>query len=295
MHGFLEIPPILRPHITPTGTPLIKTPPPPFSPKMSFFKGKVLVVTGGGSGIGRATSQLLLEDGAKVYIADLNISGAESLASKYGEKCVVVKTDVSSLQSVKDLFTKVAESGDTLWGAVNAAGVNLPGVRLHETTDEFYNKTKGVNLDGVFYSLREELKILSEQGKGGAIVNLSSGAGLVGMRNAATYCGTKHAVAGLTKAAAIEYAPENIRINAVAPGISRIYARLTSGPIETPLFRGVIPTEEILKHVLTTVPLGRVGQPVEVANFITYLLSDKASYITGNVSLIDGAWLAGTG
>jgi NAD(P)-dependent dehydrogenase (short-subunit alcohol dehydrogenase family) len=106
-----------------------------------------------------------------------------------------------------------------LYGAVNAAGVNLPGKRLHETTDEFYEKTKGVNFDGVFYSLREELKILMAQGNGGSIVNLSSGAGIVGMKNAATYCGTKHAVAGLTKATSMEYAKDNIRINAVAPGI----------------------------------------------------------------------------
>jgi NAD(P)-dependent dehydrogenase (short-subunit alcohol dehydrogenase family) len=183
---------------------------------MSFFNGKTIVITGGASGIGRATAEVLLKEGAKVYIADLNITTAESLAS---DKCILVKTDVSSLPSVKALFAQVSKSGDTLWGAVNAAGVNLPGVKLHETTDEFYEKTKGVNLDGVFYSLREELKILNGQGKGGAIVNLSSGAGVIGMQNAAAYSGTKHAVAGITKAAAIEYAPENIRINAVAPGM----------------------------------------------------------------------------
>jgi NAD(P)-dependent dehydrogenase (short-subunit alcohol dehydrogenase family) len=186
---------------------------------MSFFQDKVIAITGGASGIGKATAETLLKDGAKVYIADLNISGAEALISQYGDKCVAVKTDVSSLASVKEFFAKISKSGDQLYGGVNAAGVNLPGTRLHETTDEFYEKTKGVNFDGVFYSLREELKILVAQGKGGSIVNLSSGAGLVGMKNAATYCGTKHAVAGLTKATSMEYARDNIRINAVAPGI----------------------------------------------------------------------------
>jgi NAD(P)-dependent dehydrogenase (short-subunit alcohol dehydrogenase family) len=190
---------------------------------MSFFQDKVIAITGGASGIGKATAETLLKDGAKVYIADLNISGAEGLTSQYGDKCVAVKTDVSSLASVKEFFAKIAKSGDQLYGGVNAAGVNLPGTRLHETTDEFYEKTKGVNFDGVFYSLREELKILVAQGKGGSIVNLSSGAGLVGMKNAATYCGTKHAVAGLTKATSMEYARDNIRINAVAPGI-RLFA-----------------------------------------------------------------------
>lgn len=185
---------------------------------MSFFNGKTIAVTGGASGIGKATCEILLKDGAKVYIADLNISGAEELQSQYGDRVVAIKTDVSSLVSVKEFFGTIAKSGDQLYGAVNAAGINLPGKKLHETTDEFYEKTKGVNFDGVWYSLREELKIMMEHKQGGSIVNLSSGAGLVGMRNAATYCGTKHAVAGLTKAVAIEYASENIRINAVAPG-----------------------------------------------------------------------------
>ena len=154
---------------------------------MSFFENKVLAITGGASGIGRATAELLLKEGAKVYIADLNISGAESLSSTYGDKCLAVKTDVSSLPGVKEFFASIEKNGDVLYGAVNAAGVNLPGVRLHETTDEFYEKTKGVNFDGVFYTLREELRILVRQGKGGSIVNLSSGAGLVGLKNAATY------------------------------------------------------------------------------------------------------------
>jgi NAD(P)-dependent dehydrogenase (short-subunit alcohol dehydrogenase family) len=188
---------------------------------MSFFNGKVVAVTGGASGIGKATCEILLKEGAKVYIADLNISGAEELKTQYGDKVVAIQTDVSKLESVKEFFGTVAKSGDLLYGAVNAAGINLPGKRLHETTDEFYEKTKGVNFDGVWYSMREELKIMMEHKKGGSIVNLSSGAGIAGMRNAATYCGTKHAVTGLTKATAMEYASENIRINAVAPGTSR--------------------------------------------------------------------------
>jgi NAD(P)-dependent dehydrogenase (short-subunit alcohol dehydrogenase family) len=255
----------------------------------SFFQDKVFAVTGGASGIGKSTVEELLKAGAKVYIADLNTVGAQSLLSK---NCIAITTDVSSLESVQSFFAQIEKNGDTLYGAVNAAGVNLPGKRLHETTDEHFVKTVSINFNGVFYCLREELKILVKQGKGGSIVNLSSGAGLVGMRRASTYCGTKHAVAGLTKASAIEYAEDSIRINAVAPGILVVGVRLILGAIDTPLMRGVVPAE-FMDRVLATIPIGRVAQPIEVANFITYLLSDKASYITGNVSRIDGAWLAG--
>jgi NAD(P)-dependent dehydrogenase (short-subunit alcohol dehydrogenase family) len=189
---------------------------------MSFFKDKVIAITGGASGIGLATVEILLAEGSKLYIADLNLSGAQHLSQSHPDQIVLVKTDVSSLEQVRAFFQKIRESGDELYGAVNCAGVNLPGGRLHETTDEFYEKTKGVNFDGVFYCLREELRILMGLGKGGSIVNLSSGAGIVGMTNAATYCGTKHAVAGLTKAAAMEYAADGIRINAVAPGTNTL-------------------------------------------------------------------------
>jgi NAD(P)-dependent dehydrogenase (short-subunit alcohol dehydrogenase family) len=127
---------------------------------MSFFQDKVIAIIGGASGIGRATAETLLKESAKVYIADLNISSTESLASEYSGKCVLFRADVSNLSRVKEFFAAIEQSGDTLYGAVNAAGVNLPGVRLHETTDEFYKKTRSVNFDGVFYCLREELKIL---------------------------------------------------------------------------------------------------------------------------------------
>ena len=123
------------------------------------LRDRTVFITGGASGIGRATVETLLENGAKIYIADLNTSGAEPLVSQYGTNDILVKTDVSSLSSVKKFFAAIERNGDPLYGAVNAAGINLPVTRLHETTDEFYEKTKRVDFDGVFYSLREELKL----------------------------------------------------------------------------------------------------------------------------------------
>jgi NAD(P)-dependent dehydrogenase (short-subunit alcohol dehydrogenase family) len=190
------------------------------------FANKIIAVTGGASGIGRATTEILAAEGATVYVADLNEKAGEELQSQYSGKVVFQKADVSSEEQVKAFFAKVKEAG-VLYGAVNAAGINMPGQMLHETTTEFYRKTISVNLDGTYFSLREEVKILFEQGKGGSIVNVSSGSGLIGRPRATAYCSSKHALAGLTKAAALEYADKGIRINAVCPGHLR-FASLTS-------------------------------------------------------------------
>jgi NAD(P)-dependent dehydrogenase (short-subunit alcohol dehydrogenase family) len=181
------------------------------------FANKILVVTGGASGIGLATTETLVSEGAVVYVADLNAAAGKELEARFPGKVFFQQTDISSEDQVKSFFAKIKEAG-VLYGAVNAAGINMPGQMLHETTTDFYRKTISVNLDGTYFSLREEVKILFEQGKGGAIVNVSSGSGLIGRPKATAYCSSKHAMAGLTKAAALEYAPHQIRVNCVCPG-----------------------------------------------------------------------------
>jgi NAD(P)-dependent dehydrogenase (short-subunit alcohol dehydrogenase family) len=257
------------------------------------FANKLITVTGGASGIGRATVESLATDGATVYIADLNESAGKELETQFPGKVFFQRVDVSSEDQVKAFFARVKEAG-TLYGAVNAAGINMAGSRLHETTTEFYRKTISVNLDGTYFCLREECRIFFEQGKGGSIVNVSSGSGLIGRPKATAYCSSKHALGGLTKAAALDYAEYGIRINAVAPGTSLDEHLLTClGAIESPLMRNIISNEAIRQHVTNLIPMKRIGEAHEAANFILFLLSEKASYITGNIAQIDGGLLAG--
>ena len=191
------------------------------------FANKLVVVTGGASGIGLATTETLVSKGATVYVADLNAAAGNELEAQFPGKVVFRQVDVSSEEQVQNFFKTVAEAGP-LYGAVNAAGINMPGAPLHKLTTEFYRKTISVNLDGTFFSLREEVKILFEQGKGGSIVNVSSGSGLIGRPKATAYCSSKHAINGLTKAAALDYAEHGIRINAVAPGVM-MYRLMANG------------------------------------------------------------------
>eukprot|EP00026_Physarum_polycephalum_P013228 Phypoly_transcript_13608.p1 GENE.Phypoly_transcript_13608~~Phypoly_transcript_13608.p1 ORF type:complete len:242 (+),score=37.66 Phypoly_transcript_13608:86-811(+) len=238
-------------------------------------QGKFYIITGGSSGIGEATSLYLAQQGAHVGILDLQPSGSATSSNFLFEAC-----DVSNAEAVKSAVDKLlSTSGKELAGVVNCAGINKPCPKLHEVTDEFYAKTMDINLKGTFHVMRATIPHIKN---GGSIVNTTSTAGLEGMANSSIYCASKHAVIGLTKAAAREYA-DKLRINAVAPG-----------PIDTPLLWGLSGNDKsnFEKKVLEKTPIGRVIHPLEVAKIIAFLLSEDSSAVTGSVYSVDGGWMA---
>lgn len=243
--------------------------------------GKVVIVTGAGSGIGAAISRQLGDEGALVIAADINAAAAQNTASEItsrGGEAYDFAVDVSDPGSVEELVEFASGKG-SLHLAVNNAGIG--GVR-EETADyplEEWHKLIGTNLNGVFYCMKYEVAAMLRAG-GGAIVNVASVLSTVGMPGASAYAAAKHGVLGLTKSAAIEYARRGIRINAVCPGW-----------IDTPLLSQQL-TDVASRRILALQPIGRNGKPEEIAALVCFLLSDQASFITGSHYLADGAYSA---
>lgn len=250
-----------------------------------ILDGKVAIITGAGSGIGRAASRVFARDGAKLVLADwIETGGAETLriVQDLGAEAVFAKTDVSRREDVDALVAKAVTAFGRLDCAFNNAGIEGASAVTHECTEENWSKVIAVDLTGVWLCMRAEIAQMLKQGGGGAIVNTSSGAGLAGVRGMPAYVAAKHGVAGLTKAAAVEYGRHNIRVNAVCPG-----------PIRTPMMARLLgerPDAE--QRFARGGPLKRLGEAEEIAETVAWLCSDRASYVTGVPMPVDGGFMA---
>jgi NAD(P)-dependent dehydrogenase (short-subunit alcohol dehydrogenase family) len=245
------------------------------------FKNKVALVTGSSFGIGKATALAFAKRGAKVVLADwIEDEETLNLIKKEGGDAFFVKCDVSNEKDVKNLHEKTMENYGRLDFAFNNAGIEgVPGI-VHECTNENWDKILGINLKGTWLCMKYQLPIMLEQGKG-AIVNNASIAGLVGFSGVPAYVASKHAVVGLTKNAALDYAKLGIRVNVVCPGV-----------IKTPMIdRFTGKDKEIEKQFVAMKPIGRLGEPEEVADAVVWLCSDGSSFVTGHTLTVDGGWV----
>lgn len=251
---------------------------------MSFnFNDKVVLVTGGNSGIGLACVKKYHDLGATVIATGRrSLSEMEHVTLKERELLEKINyqvCDVASAESQDKLFNHIQNTYKRLDIAVNNAGITgVQGKKISDCTMDEYNEVMDINVRGVWFSLQHELRIMQKQGSG-AIVNLSSVAGLKGSLVSALYGMSKFAVNGLTRAAALENAKLGIRVNAVCPGA-----------IETPIFDKV--DSELKQRLINTIPMGRIGEPEEIASYIVWLTSDDASFITGTTIAVDGGVMA---
>lgn len=247
--------------------------------------GKVGIVTGGTSGIGRDAAVLFAKAGAKVVVAGRReAEGNETMdmVRAAGGDGLFVKTDVSRAADVHALVQKTVAKFGRLDVAFNNAGVEGSWASIAEQTEEDWDQTIDINLKGTWLCLKYEIQQMLKQGGGGAIVNMASIAGLIGASGAATYCASKHGVMGLTKSAALENARSGIRINVVCPAV-----------IETPMGDRIWGEPAANKFIKGLHPIGRFGMPMEIAEAVVWMCSDRASFMTGQSLVLDGGFLAG--
>jgi len=249
-----------------------------------LLQGKIALVTGGGSGIGRATALRIAREGAKVMIADYIPEGGERtvrMIKEAGGEASFVSADVSIARQVEAMVNETVKVYGRIDCAFNNAGIEGKMASTVDCTEEVFDRTIAINLKGVWLCLKYEIPQMVKQG-GGAIVNTASIAGLVGFEGLPAYNASKGGVVQLTRTAALEYAKKNIRVNCVCPGV-----------IRTPMVERLIDTGGFTEQELYAgEPVGRMGKPEEIAEGVLWLLSDAASFVTGHPLVIDGAWVA---
>jgi NAD(P)-dependent dehydrogenase (short-subunit alcohol dehydrogenase family) len=245
-----------------------------------LLEGKTALVTGAGNGIGRATAMVLAREGAAVLVADIDEQAGRETVRLIGNEAHFIRADISDPGAADALVAEAVRLWGRLDTACNNAGIEGKMARLVDQTDEDFTKIFDVNVRGVFNCLRAELKQMIKQGHG-SIVNMSSGAGQIGVPMMGLYAGTKHAVIGLTKTAALEVARTGIRVNAMLPGM-----------VDTPMTRERIYPGQT--EILNFAPAGRPAQPEEIAEGVAWMLSDRSSYMMGSSMIIDGGVIAGS-
>lgn len=241
---------------------------------------KVFLVTGGASGIGRASALALANEGAKVVVSDLNTTSGEEtvgLLRSSGTDGLFIRADVSSANDVEALVQQTVAHFGRLDGAVNNAGVGGDMLPTHQREESVWDFVMNVNLKGVWLSMRYEIPALLASG-GGSIVNIASAAGLIGFRYASAYSASKHGVVGLTRSAALEYATKGIRVNAVCPGFT-----------DTPMVSDMnAANPKMVEATIKAIPMRRLGTPEEVAQAVLWLCSDASSFVNGHALAVDG-------